>query len=80
MMIALTIKLSNFNENHNVFLLFPQMKHLENVYDSTFHRETINTIQNEQDFQDDILASSKIGQNIPKKIDLHITDGKHNDA
>ena len=46
------------------------------MYDAEFQREIINTIQNDQDLQYHLLASSEIGQNIKQEINLHTTDGR----
>ena len=69
-----------FPRNHNVNVLFPQLKHLDNIENAEFQSKIIETIQNIDDLQKYILASSEIGQNIQEEIELVVTDGKLNDA
>ena len=46
-----TTKLSNFRRNHNVSVLFPQLKYLNNIGDSVFQHELISTVKNNDDLQ-----------------------------
>lgn len=45
-----TLKLTNFPENHCISTLFPQLKHLDDAYDSEFQRKLIASIENSKDF------------------------------
>ena len=45
-----------------------------------FQRSIISNIQNREDLQRYLLASSKIGQSIQDEIDMVVADGKLNDA
>lgn len=75
-----TLRLTNFLGNDNVSTLFPQLKYLDNVYDSDFQRELISNIENNEDLQKYLLASVKTGHHLQEEIDLQVTDGRLNDA
>ena len=74
------LKLTNFPRNHNVLVLFLQLKYLDNINDSEFQREFVGTIKNNSNLQTHILASGEIGHLLQEGIDLQNTDGKLNDA
>ena len=65
-----TIKLTNFPRNHNVSVLFPELQYLDNINDAEFQRSIIGSIQNRDDLQQYLLASSEIGQSIQDEIDI----------
>lgn len=72
-----TLKLTNFPRNHCISTLFPQLKHLDDAYDSEFQRKLIASIGNSKDLQKYLLASGRIGQHMQEKNDLQVTDRRY---
>ena len=60
--------------------MFPQFKYLNNVNDLEFQRELISSIQNNEDWQKNLLASDEIGQHLQEQTDLQVKDGRLNVA
>lgn len=74
------LKLANIPRNHSVSVLFQQLRYLDNMNDSEFHKELIGTIKNNDDLQKYFLASGEIGQHLQDEIDLQDIDHKLNDG
>ena len=74
------LKLANIPRNHSVSVLFQQLRYLDNMNDSEFHKELIGTIKNNDDLQKCFLASGEIGQHLQDEIDLQDIDHKWNDG
>lgn len=71
-----TVKLTNFPRNHNVLVLFSQLRYLNNIDDTDFQRELISMIKINGNLQRYLLASGKIGQHLQEEIDLQVTDDR----
>ena len=66
--------------NYSVSVLSSELEYLDNFNDTEFRHSLIDTIQNREDLQRHLLASSEVGQNIQDDIDIIVTDGRLNNA
>ena len=66
--------------NYSVSVLSSELEYLDNFNDTEFRHSLIDTIQNREDLQRHLLASSEVGQSIQDDIDIIVTDGRLNNV
>ena len=70
----------NLTKSYNKQGLFSQLPYLANLEDLMFQNEIQNIINNQEDFQIYLLATSDLNDSIQESLDLVVSNGLLNDG